>query len=114
MLSILGMASKKNLRSRKLLSRKVSHGAYAHFPEVYHDFKITILNKKRHFGIGAIAAFFSEHRDTIFRIILVLSSICFIVALMMLISYLIFGDFPLFKLFGHSLKEIGTEHLNVK
>jgi hypothetical protein len=114
MLGILGMTGKKKLRSYKLLSRKVAHGAYAHFPEVYHDFKLTVLNKKKHFGVGAIATFFSEHRDTIFRIILVFSSICFVIALMMLISYLIFGDFPLFKLFGHSLNEIGTEHLNVK
>jgi hypothetical protein len=32
----------------------------------------------------------------------------------MLISYLIFGDFGLGKIFGHSLNTIGTERLNVK
>jgi hypothetical protein len=112
MLDILGMTNKKNLRSRKLLSRKVARGTYEHFSEVYHDFKITVLDKKKRFGLKKIFDFFNEHKDTIFRVILIFSSICFVLALAMLISYLIFGDFPLFKFFGHSLKEIGTEHLN--
>jgi hypothetical protein len=114
MLDILSLTNKKNLRSRKLLSRKVARGTYEHFPEVYHDFKLTVLDKKKRFGFSKIFAFFSEHKDMIFRVILIVSSICFVLALAMLISYLIFGDFPLFKLFGHSLKEIGTEHLNVR
>ncbi|MDR0853265.1 MAG: hypothetical protein LBN34_02745 [Clostridiales Family XIII bacterium] len=114
MLDILSLANKTKLKSRKLLSSKVARGAYEQFPEVYHDFKLTVLQKKRKFSLRSFFGFFKEHRDVIFRVLLVLSSICFVVALVMLISYLIFGDFALFKLFGHSLKTIGTEKLNVR
>jgi hypothetical protein len=102
------------MKSRKLLSRKAARGAYSQFPEVYHDFNITLLDKNKRLSVGAFFAFFREHKDAVFRVILVISSICFVVALAMLISYLIFGDFPLFKLFGHNLNVVGTEHLNVK
>ncbi|MDR1952974.1 MAG: hypothetical protein LBQ21_00610 [Clostridiales Family XIII bacterium] len=114
MLDILNMNRKKRLKSRKLLSRKIERQAYARFSEVYHDIKLTVLAEKKMSILRRFFKFCGVHRDRIFRIILVLSVICFVLALVMLISYLIFGDFGLGKIFGHSLNTIGTERLNVK
>ncbi|MDR1028105.1 MAG: hypothetical protein LBL63_01655 [Clostridiales Family XIII bacterium] len=112
MLDVLGMNRKKQLKSRKLLSKKVEREAYTQFSEAYHDFKLTISDKKKRSALLRFFGFFAEHKDRIFKIVLVFSIACFILALAMLISYLIFGDFALAKIFGHNLNMIGTEHLN--
>ncbi|MDR2163243.1 MAG: hypothetical protein LBO70_04795 [Clostridiales Family XIII bacterium] len=114
MLDILGASKGKQLKSRRLLSKKVQREAYAHFSEVYHDFNITISSGKKKPLLKRFTEFFSERKDRIFRFILVISVICFIVAIIMLLNYLIFGDFAISKLFGHGLDTIGTEDLTVK
>jgi hypothetical protein len=114
MLDVLGAGGRKPLKSQRLLAKKVHRNAYAHFSEVYHDFNITVSAGKKRTLRTRFSAFFSERRDRIFRVILVLSVLCFIVAVLMLLSYLIFGDFALSKLFGQSLNTIGTEDLSTK
>jgi hypothetical protein len=114
MLDILGAKKGKQLKSRRLLSRKVQREAYEHFSEVYHDFNITISPAKKRPLRARFADFFAERKDRIFRFILVISVICFIVAIVMLLNYLIFGDFAISKLFGRGLETIGTEDLTVK
>jgi hypothetical protein len=112
LLEISALNTAKELRSSKLLRKKIQHRAYTQFSEVYHDFRITLLPKRNRFNLPRILAFFVEHKDRLFRVLLVLSILCVVIALAMLISYVIFGDFSLFKLFGHSIKTIGTERLN--
>jgi hypothetical protein len=114
MLSVLNLNRKKRLKSRKLLSRKVERQAYTRFSEIYHDIKLTILAEKKQSALQRFFQYLGTRKDRIFRVILVLSVICFALALVMLISYLIFGDFALGKIFGHNLNTIGTERLNVK
>jgi hypothetical protein len=114
MLDILSLNRKKRLKSRKLLSRKIERQAYTRFSEVYHDIKLTILAEKKESVLRRLFKYLGARKDRIFRVILVLSVVCFVVALVMLISYLIFGDFVLGKIFGHNLNTIGTERLNVK
>ncbi|MDR1292733.1 MAG: hypothetical protein LBJ91_04995 [Clostridiales Family XIII bacterium] len=114
MLRILRLNQKKRLKSYELLNRKVEHGAYTQFSEVYHDFRLTGLRRKKRFRLSLISAFVVARKDIFFRILLVFSVVCAVVAAVMLISYLAVGSFPLFKLFGQSMDMIGTEQLNVK
>ncbi|MDR2157558.1 MAG: hypothetical protein LBO81_07245 [Clostridiales Family XIII bacterium] len=114
MLDILGSTRGKQLKSRKLLAKKVQRKSYAHFSEVYHDFNLTLSVRKTGSLPGRFFGFLAEHKDQIFRFILVLSLMCFAVAILMLLSYLIFGEFSLSKLFGRGLNMIGTENLAAK
>jgi hypothetical protein len=112
LLDILSMNTGKNLRSFALISGKTSRMAYEHFAEVYRDIRLTeIPQSKKHIFVR-IKESFIKHKDVWFRLLLIFSIICAAVAVLMLLSFVIFGDFSLTKLFAGSLKTIGTEHLN--
>jgi len=109
-----GRSSRASLKSYELLRKKIDSRSCRHFTELYRDIKISALPEKKPKMFKRIRAFWERNKDFLFRIILVLSIIALVLAVIMLASYLIFGDFLLFRLFGGSIDKIGTEQMNIK
>jgi hypothetical protein len=114
LIHILNTEGRRALKSYSLLSGKVKRKAYSHFSDLYHDIRITVIPEKTKLSISLVKRWFYERKDGFFRLIFVVSIILAIIALLMLISYVAFGDFSLIKLFGQGLNTIGTERLDVK
>jgi hypothetical protein len=114
LLEILQKRAGQPLKSYDLLRKKINTRSYQEFTELYRDIRITSLPEKNPKLFKRIRAFFARNKDTLFKALLVLSIAAAAIALVMLLSYLIFGNFPLFKLFTGSINEIGTEKINIK
>jgi len=114
LIDILQKQSRKPLKSLNLLHKKLLSRSYKCFTEVYRDIRITALPEKKPKLFRRLRAWWGRNKDLLFKIILVVSVFCTIVALTMLMSYLIFGDFSLFRLLGGSIDKIGTEEINTK
>ena len=72
---------------------------------------MTALPERKESLKGRLKGFWLRNRDRIFRLLLVLSAVAVVVALIMLISQIIFGDIPLLRLFERAFEQIGTESL---
>ena len=58
-----------------------------------------------------IKSFFSRNADLLFGILFWVCVILGIVALILLLSHVVWGDVPIFRLFINNFKNIGTESL---
>ena len=105
---------KKLLQSCELIEKKCRSRSYSSLAELYRDIQLTALPEKKPTFGQRIKGFWVRNRDRIFHILLVLCTIAVIIAVIMLISQLIFGDVPLLRLFRHCFYQIGTESLNLK
>jgi hypothetical protein len=114
LLEILQGNSQKNLKSFDLLRKKTDSRSYRHFTELYRDIRITALPTVKPKLFKRFRLLWQRNKDTIFKILLVLSVVSAIIALVMLLSYLIFGDFILARLFSGSIDQIGTEQINIQ
>jgi hypothetical protein len=114
LLNILQEQSRKPLKSFDLLRKKIDSRSYRQLTELYRDIRISALPEKKSKFFNRFRSFWGRHKDVFFRILLVVSIVSAAFALLMLLSYLIFGDFALFRLFGGSIDKIGTEVINIK
>lgn len=105
---------KKLLQSCELIEKKCRSRSYSSLAELYRDIQLTALPETKPTLRQRIKGAWIRNRDTIFRVLLVLCTIALIVAAIMLISQIIFGDIPFLRLFRHCFDTIGTEHLNTK
>lgn len=103
---------RKKLKSFELIQKKMGKNAYTGFPELYQDIKLTALPQMKTSLKSRFRIFWQNSRDQLFRILLVLCILLAIVAAVVLISQLIFGDVPLLRLFRHTFDVIGTENLH--
>ena len=111
LLSLLRKQSRRQLKSFELLRKKSDRGAYASLPELYRDIRISALPEKKASLKERSQGFWERNKDTFFRILLRLSIAVAVIALIILISQLIFGGFPLLRLFQNTFEVIGTENL---
>ena len=107
-----GRRRRKKLKSFELIQKKMGKNAYTGFPELYQDIKLTALPQMKTSLKSRFRIFWQNSRDQLFRILLVLCILLAIVAAVVLISQLIFGDVPLLRLFRHTFDVIGTENLH--
>ena len=107
-----GRPSRKKLKSFELIRKKSEKHAYSGFPELYRDIKVTALPPVKAGFWARLRGFWARNKDTLFRIFLVLCILTVVLAVIVLISQLIFGDVPLFRLFQNSFDVIGTENLH--
>lgn len=105
---------KKLLQSCELIEKKCRSRSYSSLAELYRDIQLTALPEKKATLKQRLKGVWIRNRDRIFRVLLVVCAIVLIVALIMLISQILFGDIPLLRLFRHCFDTIGTEQLNVK
>lgn len=113
-LEILEPKASQKAISYQLISKKSAKNSYHKFTELYKDVQIASMSKKKKKFLPLIRAFFTRHKDRLFRILLVIS--CFLVILMILsfIMHAIFGDVIWLRLFINGFKIIGTEHLDIR
>lgn len=97
--------------SYQLLNKKLKQNSYQKFTDLYKDVRIAAAPQKKKTILKRFHAFFERNRDRFFRILLILCIAALIVTLIMLLSQIIFGEIPLFRLFYNPFKKIGTESL---
>ena len=114
LLSLLKKHSRRQLKSFELLRKKSERGAYENLPELYRDIRISALPEHKEPIRERLHGFWQRNRDTFFRILLRISVTAAVLALIILICQLIFGNFPLLRIFQNTFEVIGTENLTMK
>lgn len=94
-----------------LLQKKVDKKSYHHFTELYKDIRIAAVSRKKKGLLARIRFFFSYHRDELFRVLLFVCTILAVLAVLSLISQLVFGEVIWLRIFINGFKRIGTESL---
>lgn len=102
--------SEKNI-SYELISKKTANRSYSKFTEIYRDIKIASTPVKKRNIIVRIKSFFHRNADRLFGILFWICLILGIVALVLLLSHIVWGDVPFLRVFFNSFKTIGTESL---
>ena len=97
--------------AHELLRKKAKRDAYNAFPELYRDIRITALPEEKTGLRQRLRGAWQRNRDVLFRVLLRVCAVVAVLALVILISQLIFGDFPLLRLFQNTFETIGTEDL---
>ncbi|MCR5012309.1 MAG: hypothetical protein K6A72_08200 [Lachnospiraceae bacterium] len=108
---LLERASFEKAISYQILQKKGANKSYTQFIELYRDVRIASAPEGKIGIFKQIKKFFSRHSDTFFRILFVLCSIVAVIALVMLLSNLLFGDQPWLRIFYNNFKVIGTQSL---
>ena len=103
---------RKQLQSFDLIYKKTAKNAYAGFPELYQDIKLTALPEEKTSLKNRIKGMWMRNRDRLFRVLLMLCTILVVVALAALITQIIFGEIPWLRLFYNTFDVIGTENLH--
>lgn len=111
LLSLLESGTRKRLRSYELIRKKAERGAYQAFPQLYMDLRFTEIPENRVGLRQQLRERWRGAKDPLFRVLLALSVAAVCVALVCLVSQLIFGDIPLLRIFEHSFDVIGTQSL---
>lgn len=102
--------SKKNI-GYKLLTKKIPRKSYTSFRELYTDIKLAASTGAKRGLLGRLFNFLRKNGSRIFRFILIICIILAILALIVLVSRLVWGDIPFMRLFFNTIKKIGTESL---
>ena len=103
---------RKDLKSYELIRKKSAKNAYAGFPELYRDIKLTALPLEKLTLGQRVRGAWGRNRDRLFRVLLVLCILLVLVALAALVTQMIYGDIPWLRLFQHNFDVIGTENLH--
>ena len=114
MLGQVGIAKKgrvERVTSYKLLENRSWKSGYHRFTDLYKDLKMACIPTKKDGIIRRLQLFFKHQQDGIFRILLFLCVVLGIIAVIMILSQIIFGDIPFLRIFINSFKTIGTESL---
>ncbi len=110
-LGLLESKSSEKAMSFLLLQKKISKSSYRRFTELYKDVRIAASPKQKKGIWNRIKAWYYRNKDTMFRILLVISVILMGIALVSILTQLIFGDVPWLRFFIRSFEHIGTESL---
>ena len=111
MLSVLSTKQDVKNISYELLSRKSANNSYSRFTELYRDLRIASTPVEKRKILTRIRSFFYRNADLLFGILFWISLILGIIALVLLLTHLVWGDVPFLRIFFNSFKNIGTESL---
>lgn len=100
------------LKSYELIRKKSAKNAYAGFPELYRDIKLTAVPAEKTTLGSRLRGVWQRSRDRLFRVLLVVCILLVLVALAALVTQIIFGDIPWLRLFQNNFDVIGTENLH--
>lgn len=96
---------------RELLEKKSEHTSFSTFTELYRDVNVASSQSMPKGFFKKLQVWFEEHRDRLFRILLIISIILAVFTLITLLTNAIFGDVPWLRLFIRSFDRIGLESL---
>lgn len=108
---LLDSVSNAKTVSYKLLDYKNTRGGYLRFTDLYKDIKTTAVSIEKVGLIARLKAAFYRNQDRLFRILLTVCIVVGMIALLMLISQIVFADIPFLRIFINTFKRIGTESL---
>jgi hypothetical protein len=111
LLKILEPQSSDKTISYQLLTRKMANDSYARFSELYRDIRIAAVPKRKRGLRARIRDLFMRNRDTLFAILLRVAIVLTVIALLSLISQILFGDVLWLAFLYNHFKIIGTENL---
>lgn len=97
--------------SYRILEKKVSRRSYDRFTELYKDIRITAVPEKKNGFRKRIETWLKYHQEGLFRILLWICLVVVFLAVISLLSQLIFGDIPWLRVLINGFKVIGTESL---
>ena len=97
--------------SYEILKRKVQRGGYNRFVDIFRDVRITTEAEAKTGIVKKVKAFIKRNLGRFFKILIIACGILAVIVLLMLITQLIVGDIPFFRLFSNPFKEIGTESM---
>lgn len=95
----------------ELIERKIHREAYSTFSELYHDIRVTAVPEKKMNIFKRIIRFFKSHKDIFFRILMIVCIIMVVLAVISLVSNLLFGESFFKRIFVNAFKVIGTESM---
>lgn len=96
---------------KKLVQKKLLKEGYAGFTELFRDIHMDAGAWEKVKPLQRVKAFLREKKSRILRILLVLSVLLGIIALLMILSQIVFGDIPFLRIFTNSFRTIGSESL---
>ena len=111
MLTPLAESRRRSTNSYVLLRKKIEKRAYTTFRELYKDLELAAVQERKHGAAARIRLWFERNRDTLFRIILVISIVLAVFVVLTFLTNLIFGDVPWLRIFIRSFERIGLESL---
>ena len=103
-------ADEKNI-SYELISRKSENNSYNTFTELYRDLRIAAMPVEKTGIIVRIKSFFHRNADLLFGILFWVCLILGIIALVLLLSHVVWGNVPIIRWFINTFKIIGTESM---
>lgn len=109
--TLLGGFNSGRATSYKLLAKRAQKSGYQRFTDLYKDLKMASVPLKKEGVWYKIKRFFRYQQDRIFRLLLVVCVLLGLLALIMVVSQIIFSDVPFLRLFVNSFKQIGTESM---
>ena len=112
LLRILEPQSSDKTISYQLLTRKTENRSYARFSELYRDIRIAAVPKGKRGLRARLRDMYLRNRDLLFSILLRVAIVLAVIALLSLVSQLIFGDVLWLSFLYNHFKIIGTEDLS--
>jgi len=79
--------------------------------DIFRDVRITTEAETKTGIVKRVKAFIKRNLGRFFKILIIACGILAVMVLLMLITQLIVGDIPFFRLFNNPFKEIGTESM---
>ncbi len=108
---LLEPKAKQKAVSYLLLRKKCSKRSYAQFTELYRDIRASSVSGTKKGIRERLNAFYRDHQDRIFRILLRVCIVLAAVAAVSLISQMAFGEVLWLRFFSNGFRIIGTENL---
>lgn len=107
----LNKVGNKKTASFRLLEMKNSRQEYRHFSELYRDFKASAISFDEGDRKTRLKNAAKKRSEGFFKFVFIICAIIIVVALITLITELIFGDSAFFRIFSNPFKMIGTESM---
>lgn len=102
---------RRKANSYVLLQKKIEKRAYDRFRDLYKDLELASVQEKKRGWRLRVRIWFEQNRDTLFRVILIISIALAIFVILTFLTNLIFGDVPWLRIFIRSFEKIGLESL---
>ena len=109
--SLLSTLTDDTTISYTLLKKKTARTGYYKFIDLYKDIQVATEKIEKKGIFSKIKKIFRKNKHRLLRILITLCIIAIIVAIIMIVSQLVFGDIPFLRLFINSFEKIGTESL---
>ncbi len=103
--------SQRSLKTLVLLRKKLTRSSYQSFPELYKDIRLAMLPDGQTSIFARIRRAWHQNKKRLFNVLLVIFLITIVLAILILLGQLIFGDVVLFSMLENKFRTIGTEIL---